>query len=115
LVPVAFVVISFVFLDIIPQTAIQPYLAARETHVGLMLFSYIAGPAVFGWYGLFLGPFLLVVVVQVFRIVFPEIIHGKRLTPAVTIGEDVGSDPDTSHMTPNGSGDDETDSTDEQT
>jgi predicted PurR-regulated permease PerM len=113
-VPMIFIVVSFVFLDIIPQTAIQPYLAGRETHVGLMLFSYIAGPAIFGWYGLFLGPFLLVVVVQVFRIVFPELIHGKRLTPTVTVGKNVGSDPDTSYMTPNGSSEDEVDSTDER-
>lgn len=115
LIPIMFIVISFVFLDIIPQTVIQPYLAGRESHVGLMLFAYIAGPTVFGWYGLFLGPFLLVVVIQVFRIVFPEMIRGKRLTPAVTIGKDVGSNPDTSHMTSNGPDEDELDSTDEKT
>lgn len=114
-VPVTFIAVSFVFLDIIPQTAIQPYLAGRETHVGLMLFSYIAGPAVFGWYGLFLGPFLLVVVVQVFRIVFPEIIHGKRLTPTVTVGKDIGSGPDVGYMTSNGSSEEEADSIDDRT
>ena len=113
LIPAMFVIISFVTLDIIPQTVVQPYLAGRESHVGLMLFAYIAGPTVFGWYGLFLGPFLLVVVIQVFRIVFPQMVRGERLTPAVTMGEDIGSDPDTTSATSTGSGEDEPDSASE--
>ena len=110
--PTVFFIISFIFLDIIPQTVIQPYLAGRKIHVGLMLFVYIAGPTVFGWYGLFLGPFLLVVVIQVVRIVFPEMIRGERLTPTVTTGEAIGSDPDTSPATPDESDENETVSTD---
>jgi hypothetical protein len=53
-----------------------------------VLFAYILGPVVFGWYGLFLGPLLLVLVVHLARIVLPELVRGESPTP-----DAVGVDP----------------------
>ncbi|ESP88091.1 AI-2E family transporter [Candidatus Halobonum tyrrellensis] len=62
--PVAFVVVAFLLLDILPQTVLRPYLSGRDIHTGLVLFAYVLGAALFGWYGLFLGPLLAVFAVH---------------------------------------------------
>ncbi|WP_101295558.1 AI-2E family transporter [Halegenticoccus soli] len=91
--PVAFLLAAFLLLDIIPQTFLRPYIAGRTLHTGLVLFAYILGAALFGWYGLFLGPLLLVLVVQFVRIVLPELLHGEPLTPLPSRALSIGSDP----------------------
>jgi predicted PurR-regulated permease PerM len=91
--PAIFVVISFLFLDFLPQTFIQPYIAGRNIHVGLMIFAYIFGGLFFGWYGLFLGPIILVLALQAIRIVVTDLLHGGPVTPRPTAAEDLGSDP----------------------
>ncbi|MFC6732685.1 AI-2E family transporter [Haladaptatus sp. GCM10025707] len=91
--PVGLFVVSLVILDVIPQTFVQPYVAGRTIHVGLTVFAYILGPSLFGWYGLFLGPLLMVLMVQFVRIVFTELIHHKHVTPRVNAAEGLGSDP----------------------
>jgi predicted PurR-regulated permease PerM len=52
--------------------------------MGMVMFSYIFGPLLFGWYGLFLGPLLLVLVVGFSRTVLPAALdrlrHGQRTT-----------------------------------
>ena len=58
--PVGFLVVAFLLLDILPQTILRPYLSGRDIHMGLVLFAYVLGAALFGWYGLFLGPLLAV-------------------------------------------------------
>lgn len=88
-----FVVIAFLFLDFIPQTFVQPYIAGRNIHVGLMIFAYIFGGMFFGWYGLFLGPIILVLSLQAIRIVVTDLLHGGPVTPRPTAAEDLGSDP----------------------
>ena len=93
--PVGFLVFSFLFLDLLPQTFVQPYLAGQSIHVGLTLFAYILGTTLFGWYGLFLGPLLMVMMVQFVRIVFTELVHDSRITPRVTDAESLGSSPQT--------------------
>jgi hypothetical protein len=87
---VLFVGASFALLDIIPQTVLRPYLSGRGIHTGLVLFAYVLGAALFGWYGLFLGPLLLVLVAQAANVVLPELLHGERLTTGTytTIGSD---------------------------
>jgi hypothetical protein len=45
------------------------------------MFAYILGPVLFGWYGLFLGPLILVLVVHFVRLVLPELVTGKQLEP----------------------------------
>lgn len=91
--PAIFVVIAFLFLDFIPQTFVQPYIAGRNIHVGLMIFAYIFGGMFFGWYGLFLGPIILVLSLQAIRIVVTDLLHGGPITPRPTAAEDLGSDP----------------------
>lgn len=87
--------VSLAFLDLVPMTFVLPKVAGKAGHTGLVLFAYILGPMLFGWYGLFLGPLLLVVGVQTVRIVLEELIHGEPLSPAVTSAEGLGSPPDT--------------------
>lgn len=90
---VGFFVTAFVVLDIFPLTVLRPVISGRELHSGMVLFAYILGAAYFGWYGLFLGPLLLVVVIQFVKLVFPELLHGDRLTPLPSAVLDIGTDP----------------------
>jgi predicted PurR-regulated permease PerM len=87
-----FPVVAFLVLDLVPQTVVRPYVSGRSLHGGLILFAYVLGTALFGWYGLFLGPFLAVCVVQAANVVLPELLGGDRLTPDTHT--DIGSDPD---------------------
>lgn len=93
--PAVLFVVGLVLLDLVPMTFVLPKVAGKAGHTGLVLFAYILGPMLFGWYGLFFGPLLLVVGVQTVRIVLEELIHGEPLTPAVTSAEPLGSPPDT--------------------
>lgn len=91
--PVLFVAVALLFLDIIPQTFLQPYLAGRKLHVGLMIFAYVFGGLFFGWYGLFLGPIILVLSLQAIRLVVTDLLRGGPVTPRPTAAHDLGSDP----------------------
>ncbi|MFD1585589.1 AI-2E family transporter [Halorientalis brevis] len=91
--PVGLFVACLVFADLVPMAVLLPRIAGRKTHVGLVLFAYILGPILFGWYGLFLGPLLLVLGIQLVRIGFTELLHGRPLTPQVTAAPAIGSDP----------------------
>jgi predicted PurR-regulated permease PerM len=64
----------YFIVDSFPDTILRPYLAGRE-HIpmGLLFFTYIFGTAVFGLAGIILGPIILVVTVNFFRLVLPEI------------------------------------------
>ena len=88
----AFALVAFFILDLVPQTFIRPYISGRSLHSGLVLLAYVLGAALFGWYGLFLGPLIVVLVVQVANVVLPELLHGDTLTPDthITIGSDPG-------------------------
>ena len=77
--PAAFVALFIVVIDLVAEVIIRPYITGRELHVGLMLFAYIFGPLLFGWYGLFLGPLLLVLLVQFNRIVLPDLMQGTPI------------------------------------
>jgi predicted PurR-regulated permease PerM len=69
--PVLFVVISFVVVDYIPDQLLRPYVSGRSLHVGAVMLAYTVGPFLFGWYGIFLGPLILVVIFEFGRIVVP--------------------------------------------
>jgi predicted PurR-regulated permease PerM len=73
--------VSLVVVDTIPDFLLRPYVSGRNLHTGTVMFAYIIGPALFGWYGLFLGPLLLVVAVHFVRIVLPELVSGDPLDP----------------------------------
>jgi len=92
-VPVAFLVVSFLLLDLLPQSVVRPYVSGRTLHTGLVLFSYILGTALFGWYGLFYGPFLLVVVVQFANVVLPDLLRRRAVGPETSNALAIGSEP----------------------
>lgn len=110
---VAFVLVSFLVVDTIPDLVLRPLVSGGSLpevrvlsefpfltvsfpgdgalHVGLIMFSYILGPLLFGWYGLFLGPMILVAITHFARLVLPEIISGERIQPtAIDPGALVG-------------------------
>jgi len=57
---VGFVVVAVVLVDTVPDLLLRPYISGETTHVGLLMLAYIFGPVVFGFYGLFLVPIVLV-------------------------------------------------------
>ena len=65
----AFAAVSVVVVDTIPDLALRPWVSGGDLHLGTVMFAYIFGPLVFGWYGLFLGPLVLVLVVHFYDIV----------------------------------------------
>jgi predicted PurR-regulated permease PerM len=71
---VLFFVLSLVVVDSIPDLVLRPYVSGRNVHVGALMLAYTLGPLLFGWYGLFLMPVLLVLVVQFARIVLPDLL-----------------------------------------
>lgn len=91
--PVVFLVVAFLFLDLLPMTFLLPYISGRTLHTGLIMFSYVLGGAYFGWYGLFLGPLIAVVLVQFGKIVLPEIIRGEPVDPQDGSAIDIGLQP----------------------
>lgn len=70
---VLFAVISVVVVDSIPDFLLRPYVSGKNIHIGSLMLAYILGPLFFGWYGLFLMPALLVVVVQFAMVVVPSL------------------------------------------
>jgi predicted PurR-regulated permease PerM len=79
--PVAFILVSFVIVDTIPDIVLRPYVSGRTLHVGAVMLAYTLGPLLFGWYGLFLMPILLVLVVNFGRHVLPALVHREMVRP----------------------------------
>jgi len=77
----AFALASLVIVDTIPDLVLRPYVSGRSLHVGAVMIAYTLGPLLFGWYGIFLMPVLLVLVVHFVRIVLPELLAGEPLRP----------------------------------
>lgn len=92
--PLALFGVALLFLDLLPLAVLRPYLSGREIHTGAVMFAYLLGTATFGWYGLFLGPLLLVLVVQAAQLVLPELVHGTALTDAASAPTALGTDPE---------------------
>jgi predicted PurR-regulated permease PerM len=105
-----FVVVSFLIVDVLPDFVLRPIVSGGDVslsdvprmlrtrslpdtrlHVGSVMFAYIFGPLLFGWYGIFLGPILLVLVIHFARLVLPELVAGETLQPGAT---DPGTLPD---------------------
>lgn len=92
--PVLVTVVALLVLDLFPIMIVRPLLAGQSTHGGLMMFSYIFGGLLFGWYGVFLGPLLLVLGIHLVRVGFSELMHGEEISPAVTTAPALGSMPE---------------------
>ena len=98
LVFVGAVLVAYVLLlDVLPQSFLQPYLSGRRIDPILLLFAYLIGPILFGWYGIFLMPILFVLVLEAIRIVLPELLGGETIRPEATVAEDAGTDPKDAH------------------
>ncbi len=76
-----FFAVSFVLVDAVPDLVLRPYVSGRNLHIGMVMFAYIFGPLLFGWYGIFLGPILLVLVFHFARIVLPVLFEGETIQP----------------------------------
>lgn len=95
-----FIGAAFVVVDTIPDLLVRPYVSSGASisigpftlqqqtespqpgiHTGTLMFAYILGPFLFGWYGIFLAPMVLVLVVHFVRIVFPELVDGGEIRP----------------------------------
>jgi predicted PurR-regulated permease PerM len=73
--------VSFVIVDAIPDLVLRPYVSGRNLHVGAVMIAYTLGPLLFGWYGIFLGPIILVLLVNFARHVLPVLIQRESLVP----------------------------------
>lgn len=77
LVPVAVLfAVSAVVVDFIPDFFIRAHVSGDETHTGMLLLSYIVGPIVFGFYGIFLAPILLILVINAIYVLLPYALSG---------------------------------------
>ncbi|MFC7203053.1 AI-2E family transporter [Haloferax namakaokahaiae] len=74
--PIAFAAVSVVIVDTIPDQVLRPYVSGRSLHIGAVMLAYTFGPLLFGWYGVFLGPLLLVVIVECARHIVPALVGG---------------------------------------
>jgi predicted PurR-regulated permease PerM len=99
--PTLFGVVAFVLVDVVPDLVLRPYVSGKDLHTGMVMFAYVLGPILFGWYGLFLGPMILVFVVQFNRIVLPKLLAqlnatsqpaASRPAPVVATDGDVEAD-----------------------
>ena len=93
-------VVYFLLLDTLPQTFLQPYITGRQLDMVMMMFAYLLGPILFGWYGFFLLPILFILMLEAVRIVLPELLHGEPLVPTVSMGESVGTNPSSARHSP---------------
>jgi hypothetical protein len=57
-----------------------------------LLFAYILGPILFGWYGFFLLPIVFVLMLEMVRILLPELFHGEPIVPEPGLAEENGAD-----------------------
>jgi predicted PurR-regulated permease PerM len=78
---VLFVGVSFLIVDVIPDLVLRPYVSGRNLHVGSVMLAYIFGPLLFGWYGIFLGPMLLILAVHFVKVVLPELVSDEEFHP----------------------------------
>ncbi|AGN02423.1 hypothetical protein L593_12420 [Salinarchaeum sp. Harcht-Bsk1] len=70
--PLVFLGVSAIVIDTIPDVFIRTYLSARSSiHMGLILLGYVLGSMAFGWYGLFLGPIVVVIFYHFAHTTFP--------------------------------------------
>ncbi|MFA9418380.1 AI-2E family transporter [Natrinema sp. HArc-T2] len=76
--PLVFLAVMIVAFDNLVRTYIRPYLSGRLLNTGLVMFAYLFGPPLFGWYGIFLGPFLMVFIVTFVRMILPVLANPER-------------------------------------
>ncbi|QFU83272.1 AI-2E family transporter [Natronorubrum aibiense] len=97
-VPLVFLAVMIVAFDNLVRTYIRPYLSGRLLNTGLVMFAYLFGPPLFGWSGIFLGPFLMVFIVTFVRLILPVLATPEReraaIEPEHTLDEFIEGVPD---------------------
>ncbi|MFC7074641.1 AI-2E family transporter [Halovenus rubra] len=78
---VGLLVFSAIVLDFIPDLFIRAQFSGEKTHSGLLMIAYIVGPSLFGFYGLFLLPILLILGINAITILVPYVLSGESQTP----------------------------------
>lgn len=74
-----FLVVTALIVDVLPDLVLRPYLSSGRLHMGLIMFAYVLGALTFGWAGVFLGPILLVVALNVAEDVVPDLVDAARV------------------------------------
>lgn len=69
-------VYSAIALDFIPDLFIRAQFSGESTHNGLLMIAYVVGPVLFGFYGLFLMPILLILTINAITILLPYVLSG---------------------------------------
>ena len=81
--PAVFFLVMVGGFDNVIRTYIRPYLSGKMFPLALIMFAYILGPSLFGWYGIFLGPLLLAFIFPFIHLVLPSLVGpegaGERL------------------------------------
>lgn len=77
-------VFSAIVLDFIPDLFIRAQFSGEQTHSGLLMLAYIVGPVLFGFYGLFLMPILLIFAINAVTILLPYVLSGDSQAPTQT-------------------------------
>ena len=76
----AFALVSLVVVDTVPDIVLRPFVSGGTLHSGTLMLTYVLGSLLFGWYGIFLAPLLLVVTVEFVRVLLPELLGGDGRT-----------------------------------
>jgi predicted PurR-regulated permease PerM len=77
-----FLAVVAVVVDTIPDLLLRPYLSGEYTHVGLLMLAYVFGTVVWGFYGLFLAPIVLVLSLTFVYVVLP-FLAGEDVPPSL--------------------------------
>ncbi|MFB6178960.1 MAG: AI-2E family transporter [Halorientalis sp.] len=77
--PIVFFLVVLIVVDSVPDFFIRSLVSKGDLHMGLVLFAYVLGTIAFGWYGLFLGPIILVLFVHFSRTVLPILVSDRPL------------------------------------
>lgn len=76
--PTVFIVVSVIIVDVIPDLIIRPKIGSMGgVSMGVVLLSFVLGPLTFGWYGLFLGPIVFVVIYEFINELLPKIMNNE--------------------------------------
>ena len=75
-----YIIISSVGIDFIPDMIIRPYITAKSVPILLLLFAYISGTIIFGFYGFFLAPIILIVLYNYNKYEFTSVISELNMS-----------------------------------
>lgn len=66
-----FLIVSFIIVDTVPDMFLRPLISGRSISQGALFVSYLIGPLVFGFVGVFLLPIITVVTINFAQVILP--------------------------------------------